>query len=150
MERQNYYEQNEENKPSAPKRIGDFLPKFAPPTAKKTNGGVNSPFNDAISRVVEFMDEKGKFGYWCGRCRKIAPFEIDAMLSISRRDGKKPRAYFVFLLKKYREREKEAKKLSTTKKTTATVQSKNAPSPQILRELPQEKLGESAGNKESL
>lgn len=65
-------------------------------------GGINSPFNDAVGRVCELMNDK-RFGYWCGRLKNIPAQEINAMLSIARQDGKKPAAYFNFLVKKKRE-----------------------------------------------
>ena len=70
-------------------------------TAPK-RGGINSPFNDAVWRVCEFMKDN-RFGYWCGRLKTFSAQEIDSMLSIARQDGKKPQAYFNFLVKKKRE-----------------------------------------------
>lgn len=87
--------------------IASFMPKLPERPVVKPKGGINSPFNDAVSRVCDLMKDK-RFGYWCGRLRGLTGYEVDAMLSVSRRDGKNPAAYFNFLLKKKREQ------LSTT------------------------------------
>lgn len=83
---------------------------------KPKRGGINSPFNDAVGRVCDFMQDK-RFGYWCGRLKPFTAQEIDSMLSIARQDGKRPAAYFNFLVKKKRDG------LSTSK-TTPTVDTK--------------------------
>lgn len=90
-------------------RIGDTLKRQQPLPTKPKQGGVNSAFNNAVDHVVQFMDEKAKFAYWCGRLRGVPVQEIWAMLSKAK-EGRKPKALFNWLLKEYR-----AKKLSTPK-----------------------------------
>lgn len=111
MERQKYYEQNEEAKGERPlKSMADLV--AARPPAKPVKGGVNSSFNNAVSFVVVFMGEEKKpkrFGYWCGRLYGLSPTAIFGLLS-SAKEGNKPHALFEYLLKKEVEKRK---KLST-------------------------------------
>lgn len=101
-------------------KIGTYLRTNIETAAEKKSGGINSPFNAAIGRVCDFMRDK-RFKYWCGRLKRFSPQQIDAMISIAKNDGKKPAAYFNFLIKK---RLEEAKKLSTELSNTTPLQLK--------------------------
>lgn len=93
--------------------IADLMPKA--PVKKKTNGGVNSQFNDAVAKAIGAVLGKDKpFGYWCGRLRNVSPSKIFEFISNSK-DAKKPVALFQYLLKQYRAEQK----LSTCTPTLA-------------------------------
>lgn len=79
-------------------KIGDLVKAPEKPAIPK-NGGVNSPFNNAVDHVVQFMGEPKKFAYWCGRLRKLPPQEIFGLISRAK-EGRNPKALFNFLLKK--------------------------------------------------
>lgn len=79
-----------------------------PPRPKKTTGGVNSPFNDAVDRALDTIGEDKKhFAYWCGRLRGIHPDFVSHMAAKAK-DGKNPIALFQWLIKEHRKQQKLA------------------------------------------
>jgi hypothetical protein len=86
-------------------QIGNLI-KGIQEAPKPTTGGINSPFNDVVAKVIDFMgDNEHPFGYWCGRLRDIPVCEIYSFMSLSR-EGKNPQALFNWNLKKYKGRQK--------------------------------------------
>jgi hypothetical protein len=68
----------------------------------KQKGGVNSPFNQAVEKVVEAIpDQKWTFGRWCGHLRKIPVCEINSMLA-SAKNSKNVGKTFNYLIKEYK------------------------------------------------
>lgn len=61
---------------------------------------VNSKRAYVIEQVILFMGEKdnSRFGYWCGRTKKVSPDRLFELMSESKQ-GKNPRALFQWKLK---------------------------------------------------
>lgn len=87
--------------------LGDLMGRFK---VEKKAGGVNSPFNDVVSQVVEKysdqIDARTKkpwtFGRWCGYLRNIPEYEILRMMKDA---GNNPRL-FNWHVKEYKKEHK--------------------------------------------
>jgi hypothetical protein len=81
------------------------------PKPTKANGGVNSPFNDAVDRALDTIGEDRNnpkiFPYWCGRLRGIHPQFISHMAAKAK-EGRNPIALFSWLIKEHRKQQKLA------------------------------------------
>jgi len=72
----------------------------------KQKGGVNSPFNDAVDRVMKAIpDQKWSFGRWCGYLRNIPVFEIQSMIASAEKSDNVGRK-FNWLVKDYKNNKK--------------------------------------------
>jgi len=69
---------------------------------EKKKGGVNSPFNDAVDRVMKAIpDQKWSFGRWCGYLRNVPVFEIQSMIASAEKDKNVGRK-FHWLVRQYK------------------------------------------------
>lgn len=69
---------------------------------KKTKGGINSPFNDAVARVKETIKDQGwSFGRWCGYLRNIPAWDIQQMIAVAEKDAN-PGRKFHWLVKEFK------------------------------------------------
>ena len=74
---------------------------------KKTNTGVNSPFNDAVDRVKNTItDQDWSFKRWCGHLRGIPPQTIHEMLGRAK-GAKSIGKHFNWQVKEWRKEQKQ-------------------------------------------
>jgi hypothetical protein len=75
-------------------------------TVQKYNGGINSPFNTAVSRVMNKIPNMNwSFRRWCGYLKKIPVHEINSMLTSAENSHNVAWA-FCGMIKRYRKEQK--------------------------------------------
>jgi hypothetical protein len=89
------------------KSVGELMGRF---TVKKTTGGVNSPFNEAVDQVKNAItDQRWSFARWCGFLKNIPADEILSMLTVSKKSPNVGR-HFNWLVGQYKQKKRPAAK----------------------------------------
>jgi len=81
------------------KSVGELMGRFQ---VKKTTGGINSQFNDAVDQIMKAIPDQGwTFPRWCGYLKNIPADDLLSMLS-SAKKARNPGAKMNWLVKQWR------------------------------------------------